>query len=181
MSARSRVLLSLAVLTFAASATAVTAADDPCAGFKWNVTAERAVFSQKPHTAAAGRDATSAPAIKPQTLYELSLSPQDGVKFAVLPDKKRLPDGAFAGLAHFRVTTPGAYRVSLDQASWVDIVSRQQVLKSTDFTGVHDCSAPRKIVQYNLTPEEDLVLQFSAATKDRIRVALTPVAAAPAQ
>jgi hypothetical protein len=157
--------------------TAAVAADDPCAGFKWNVTEERAVFSQKAQATAAGRDAASAPAMKTKTLYELSLAPQDGVKFALPPGKKGLPDGAFAGLVHFRVPITGAYRISLDQGFWIDIVSHQALIDSTDFAGAHDCKAPRKIVQYNLPGNEDLVLQLSGAAKDKVLVAVTPSAA----
>jgi hypothetical protein len=160
--------------------TAAVAADDQCAGFKWNVTEERAVFSQKAQSTAAGHDAASAPAMKTKTLYELSLSPQDGVKFVVPPGKKGLPDGAFAGLVHFRVPTTGAYRVSLDQGFWIDVVSHQALIESTDFTGAHGCEAPRKIVQYNLPAGEDLVLQLSGAAKDKVRVSVTPAAPAPA-
>ena len=180
MSLRTLAWLTVSMLTLSGT-TAAVAADDPCAAFKWNVTEERAVFSQKAQPTAAGRDAASAPAMKTKTLYELSLSPQEGVKFVVPPGKKGLPDGAFAGLVHFRVPTAGAYRVSLDQGFWIDIVSRQALIDSTDFTGAHDCKAPRKIVQYNLPANEDLVLQFSGAAKDTVRVAVTPAAAsAPA-
>ena len=181
MSLRSKALpwLTLSMLAVG-STTAALAADDPCAGYKWNVTEERAVFSQKPQSTAAGHDAASAPAMKTKTLYELSLSAQDGVKFVVPPGKKGLSDGAYAGLVHFRVPTAGAYRVSLDQGFWIDIVSHQALIDSTDFTGAHDCKAPRKIVQYNLPAGEDLVLQFSGAAKDKVLVAVTPAAAAPA-
>jgi hypothetical protein len=153
------------------------ASDDPCAAFKWNVTEERAAFAQKPQSAAAGRDAPSAPTMKTKTLYELALAPQDSVKFVVSPGKKALPDGAFAGVVHFRVPTAGAYRVSLNQGFWIDVVGHQQLIESTDFTGAHDCSAPRKIVQYNLPAGEDLVLQLSGAAKDHVLVAVTPAAA----
>jgi hypothetical protein len=161
-------------------ATVGVAADDPCAGFKWNVTEERAVFSQKPQATPAGHDAQTAPAMKTKTLYELALSPQDGVTFVVPPGKKGLPDGAFAGLVHFRVPTAGAYRVSLDQGFWIDIVSHQALVESTDFAGAHDCKAPRKIVQYNLPAGEDLVLQLSGAAKDKVLVAVTSAAASAA-
>lgn len=181
MSLRSRALpwLILSMLALGGADWA-TGADDPCAGYKWNVTQERAVFSQKAHPGTAGHDAASAPALKTKTLYDLSLSPQESVKFIVPPGKKSLPDGAFAGLVHFRVPTGGAYRVALDQGFWIDIVSHQALIESTDFTGAHDCTAPRKIVQYNLPAGEDLVLQFSAATKDHVRVAVTPAPAASA-
>jgi len=172
--------LIVGTLTVAGGITNAVAADDPCAGFKWNVTEERAVFSQKAEATPAGRDTTSAPAMQTKKLYDLALSPQSDVKFAVPPGKKGLPDGAYAGLIHFRVPTAGAYRVSMDQGFWIDIVSHQALLDSTDFTGAHDCSAPRKIVQYNLPANEDLVLQFSAAAKDHVRVAVTPAAASSA-
>jgi hypothetical protein len=149
------------------------AADDPCAAFKWNVTEERAVFSQKAQSASAGHDALSAPAMKTKTLYQLALAPQNSVNFVVKPGKKGLSDGSFAGVMHFRVPTTGAYRVALDQGLWVDVVSHQALVESTDFTGAHDCSAPRKIVQYNLPAGEDLVLQLSGAAKDQVRVAIT--------
>jgi hypothetical protein len=155
------------------------AADDPCSAFKWNVTEERAVFAQKPQSAVAGRDASSAPVVKTKTLYDLALAPQDSVKFVVPPGKKALPDGAFAGVLLFRVPSAGAYRVSLiNQGFWVDVVGHQQLIDSTDFTGAHDCSAPRKIVQYDLPAGEDLVLQLSGAAKDHVLVAVTPAAAA---
>jgi hypothetical protein len=178
MNLRTRALPWLTTFTLAVgAATAAVAADDPCAAYKWNVTEERAVFSQKPQSEAAGHDAASAPAMKTKTLYQLSLSPQNGVKFVVPPGKKELPDGAFAGLVHFRVPTTGPYRISLDHGFWIDVVSHQALIESTDFTGAHDCAAPRKIVQYNLPAGEDLVLQFSGATQDKVRVAITPAAA----
>jgi hypothetical protein len=116
--------------------------------------------------------------VKTNTLYDLALAPQDSVKFVLAPGKKALPDGAFAGVLHFRVPSAGAYRVSLNQGMWVDVIGHQQLIESTDFTGAHDCSAPRKIVQYNLPAGEDLVLQLSGAAKDHVLVAVTPAAPA---
>ena len=184
MSLRSRALpwLTISLLTLGGAGWTATAAaaDDPCAAFKWNVTEERALFSQKAQSAAAGHDAASAPAVKTKTLYDLSLSPQEGVKFILPPGKKGLPDGAFAGLVHLRVPTTGAYRVALDQGFWIDVVGHRALIESTDFTGAHDCTAPRKIVQYNLPAGEDLVLQLSGSTKNHVRVAVTPAPAASA-
>ena len=169
----------LAVLLLG-SVTGATAADDPCASFKWNVTQERALFTKAPERVAAGHDAPSAPTVKVATLYELSLSPQDGVKFALPPGKRGLPDGAFAGLVHFKVPATGAYRVSLDQAFWIDVVGDNKLVASTDFGGSQGCNAPHKIVQYTLPAGEDLVLQLSGSTQERVRVTVTPVPAAPA-
>src|ERR1700741_2812345 len=99
---RSSVLSWLTVVMLA-GATVATAADDPCSGFKWDVTQEHALFTKAPESVTAGRDRASAPVMKASQLYELTLSPQDGVKFVLPPGKKGLPDGAFAGLVHFQV------------------------------------------------------------------------------
>ncbi len=176
MSLRLRALPGLAALMLS-GATIAMAADDPCAGFRWNVTAERALFAKAAQALSAGHDTASAPLMKAETLYELSLTPQDGVKFAARPGKKALTDGAFAGLVHFKVPAAGTYRVSLDQAFWIDVVGHDELIASTDFTGASGCNAPHKIVQYTLPAGEDLLLQLSGAPKDRVRVTVT---AAPA-
>ena len=88
--------------------------------------------------------------MKVERLYELALSPQDGVKFVRPPGKKGLADGAFAGLVHFKVPATGSYRVSLSEAFWIDVVSHDELVSSTDFTGAQGCSA--KIWVRQLTP-----------------------------
>ncbi|HEY0340764.1 MAG TPA: hypothetical protein VGC34_08170, partial [Steroidobacteraceae bacterium] len=175
MTLRSRALPWLTVLLLS-GATAATAADDPpCTSAKWDVSQEHALFLKSPESIAAGHDIGSAPAMKARQLYELTLAPQDGVKFILPPAKKGLSDGAFAGLMHFQVPVAGPYRVSLDQGLWIDVVSNQKFVESTDFGGVSGCNAPRKIVIYNLPAGQDLVLQLSGAAKDHARVTLTPV------
>jgi hypothetical protein len=173
MTLRSRALPWLTVLMLS-GATVAAAADDPCTGSKWDVTQEHALFSKPPEALTIGHDLASAPVMKAQKLYELTLSPQEGVKFILPPSKKALPDGAYAGLIHLQVPAAGAYRVSLDQGFWIDIVGNQKFVESTDFTGLSGCNAPRKIVVFNLPAGEDLVLQVSGAAKDHIRVTLTP-------
>jgi hypothetical protein len=158
--------------------TVAAAADDPCTASKWDVTQEHALFTKPPESVAAGHDIASAPVMKSQQLYELTLSPQDGVKFILPPAKKGLPDGAFAGLVHLQVPAAGAYRVSLDQGFWIDVIGNQKLIESTDFTGVSGCNAPRKLVLFNLPAGADLVLQLSGAAKDHVRVTLTPAPAA---
>jgi hypothetical protein len=79
---------------------------------------------------------------------------------------------------HLQVPAAGPYRVSLDQGFWIDVVSNQKYIESTDFGGISGCNAPRKVVIFNLPAGQDLVLQLSGAAKDRVRVTLTPVPAA---
>jgi hypothetical protein len=174
MTLRSRTLPWLSVLLLGGGATAAMAADDSCTGFKWNITQEHALFTQAPQAATAGHDLASAPNMKAQQLYELTLAPQNTVTFVVPPGKKSLADGAFAGLAHLKVPAAGSYRISLDAGFWIDVVGNQKLIESTDFGGMHGCDAPRKVVIFNLPAGDDLVLQISQAVKDHVRVTLTP-------
>jgi hypothetical protein len=177
MTLRSRAL-SWLTMWILSCATVAVAADDPCTGSKWDLKQERALFVGPAETITAGHDAASAPAMKTGKLYELSLAPQDSVKFVSPPGKKALPDGAFAGLVHLQVPAAGSYRISLDAGFWIDVVSHNAVIESTDFTGMSGCNAPRKIVLFNLPASDDLVLQLSGVPKDRVRVTLTPAPAA---
>jgi hypothetical protein len=180
MTLRSKALPWPAVVTsllLLSGSTLAAAADDPCTGGKWDVTQEHALFSKAPDSIPAGHDLASAPVMKAQKMYELALTPQSGVTFILPPAKKMLADGAFAGLVHMQVPTAGAYRVSLDQGFWIDVVGDQKLIESTDFGGVPGCTAPRKVVIFNL-PAGDVVLQLSGATKDHVRVTLTPAPAA---
>jgi hypothetical protein len=174
MSFRSRALSWLPVLILSGSATVAWAADDACTGFKWNITQEHALFTKAPEAVTAGHDLASAPTMKAQQLYELTLAPQDTVKFVAPPGKKSLADGAFAGVVHLKVPAAGSYRISLDAGFWIDVVSHQKLIDSTDFGGMHGCDAPRKVVIFNLPAGDDLVLQISQAAKDHVRVTLTP-------
>jgi hypothetical protein len=174
---RTRALPWLTVLLLSGATVATAADDPPCTSAKWDVTQEHALFMKAPESVVAGHDLGSAPMMKAQQLYELALTPQDGVKFILPPAKKGLPDGAFAGLVHLQVPAAGSYRVSLDQGFWIDVVGNQKFFESTDFGGVSGCNAPRKIVVYNLPAGQELVLQLSGAAKDHVRVTLTPVPA----
>jgi len=154
------------------------AAEDPCAGFRWDMGRERRLFATQAQAVAAGRDEGSAPLLLPERLYELSLAPLDQVSFAAQPGRKMPAESASAGLARVRLAAAGDYRISLDQGYWVDVVAGGRPIASKDFQGLRDCRAPHKIVLYSLPAGQDLVLQFSGAGSSRIRLAVVPAEAA---
>ncbi len=163
--------LLIAVLSGAAAAPA--AAADPCSGFKWDVGKEHALFLGSAMTLTAGRDVASAPAISADRLYEFELIPQEQVAFALPPGKTMLTDGAYAGLATFKVDSPGAYRVSVDVPFWIDVVADGKLVATKDFRGQPSCDSPHKIVEYELTASRPLVLQVSGSTKAGVRLTMT--------
>jgi hypothetical protein len=153
------------------------AADDPCSGFGWKVTHERGLFAGKPKSEKAGADLSGAPAIAPEHLYELLLTSQDQVHFSVPPGKKPKGEGAYAGLVRLKVSKAGLYRISVDQPFWIDVVSGAELVRSNDFQGAAGCSAPHKIVLFDLPAAQDLVLQVSGLPSAKARLTVT---AAPA-
>jgi hypothetical protein len=160
-------------VAFAACASAARA-DDACMDFKWDVSKERALFAAPPTMMQAGADAKSAPIVLPNHLYQLTLAPQNAVKFSVREGKKN-DDNAHAGLAILRINTEGSYRVSVDLPVWIDVVTQDAVLTPTDYQGQHECSAPRKIVQFELKGTKPFLLQFSGAQVGQLLVSITPV------
>ena len=144
---------------------------DPCAGFSWNVTRERALFREAPQKLAAGASAADAPALSPGRLYELTLVPHSQVRFAAPPGRSGATEG-HAGLVTLSLASAGLYRVALDQPFWVDVVARGTPIPSRDFQGRHGCRAPHKIVEFELPAATPLTLQFSAGEAATLRVAV---------
>ncbi|HTY94254.1 MAG TPA: hypothetical protein VMC02_10225 [Steroidobacteraceae bacterium] len=147
-------------------------AADPCDGFTWNVTHERAVFATPAVAVTAAAAAGAAPVLEVDRLYDISLTPQEKVGFVLAPAKKALADGAFAGLVTLHIPTAGKYRVSMSEGFWIDVIADGKFAPTDDFTGLRECRAPRKIVQYPL-PAGDLVLQFSNTNSAAVRVTVT--------
>ena len=149
-------------------------ADDACVDFKWDVSKERALFAETPAKVTAGRDPRSAPGVVPNRLYLLGLMAQDTVAFSANPAKEAASTPAYAGLATLKAPAAGSYRVAVDQPLWIDVVADGALVQPKDFQGQRGCSAPRKIVEFDLVGGQPVVLQFSNAVKDRILLTVTP-------
>ena len=150
----------------------VALAAGTCAGFKWDVRHEQALFATRPQDRQAGGAAASAPVISLDKLYRLQLAPQDRVAFAVPPGRKAHRDGAYAGLVRLHIAAAGLYRIALNQPFWVDVVAKGMLVASSDFTGARGCSAPHKIVLYRLATG-DLLLQVSGWPAPQAELAVT--------
>jgi hypothetical protein len=151
---------------------------DGCSHFSWDVSHELQVMKQTaaPVTAAT-KPGAQAPLVKIDKLYELKLSPQSTVTYSAKPAKPTLNDSAQGGLVRFHVDKAGLYRVSITSGHWIDVVDGEQLVKSKDFSGSHECARPHKIVEFELPANKDLVLQFSGSPDSSVTTAITPVAA----
>ena len=158
-------------------AAAPAPADDACTDFKWDVSKERALFAGTPAVLPAGKDPKSAPVVVPNRLYTLRLVDQDKVAFSAPPAKKMQGPGVYGGLATLKIPAPGSYRVAVDLPFWIDVVSSGTKVAAEDFQGQHGCSAPHKIVAFNLIGAQPFILQFSNATNENVLLTITPVLA----
>jgi hypothetical protein len=150
---------------------------DGCSHFSWDVSHELQVMKQAAASVtAATKPGTRAPLVQIDKLYELQLSPQSGVTYAVKPGKPTTSDSARGGLVRFHTGKGGLYRVSLASGHWIDVVDGEQLVKSKDFSGSHDCARLHKVVEFELPGDKDLVLQFSGSTDASVTAAITPVA-----
>jgi hypothetical protein len=147
-------------------------AEDPCAGFTWNVSRERTLFAGRPESVKSGVEPASAPLLSTDHLYDLELAPQAQIHYPVAP-AKAASDGAFGGLARLRVVAPGLYRVSLDEPFWVDVESGGQVIKAADHQGRHGCNSPHKVVQFSLPAKQDLTIELSGTYGAHARITIT--------
>ncbi len=133
---------------------------------------ERELFATKPTALTAASAAGALPTLNIDKLYDISLTPQSSVSFAMAPAKKTLADGAFAGMVTLHIPSAGKYRVSMSDGFWIDVIADGKFAPTDDFTGAHECHAPRKIVQYSL-PAGNLTLQFSNTNSATVRVTVT--------
>lgn len=144
--------------------------------FVWDVSHELAVMKQTPQAVmAAVKSGPDAPLLQVDKLYDLKLSGQSGVTYAVKPAKPTLNDSIQGGVARFRLDKAGTYRISITTGHWIDVVDGSQVIKSRDFTGARGCARPRKIVEYDLPAGKDLTLQLSGSSDASVLLTITPV------
>jgi hypothetical protein len=170
--------LSVLAIVLASSWDTGSATDeDLCMAFTQDVSHELAVMKQTPQeVTAAAKPAPGVPRIDPEKLYGLTLAAQSGVTLVANPGRTALVEGSYAGLVKFRVSKAGRYHVSISSSHWIDIIDGTQLLKARAFQGHRRCWRPRKIVQYELPADKELVLQLSGSTESRVIVAITAVA-----
>jgi hypothetical protein len=167
------VSLALLILCLALGPPGLARADDGCGAFTWDVSHEHALFASTAARVSAGATPTAAPALQTDSLFQVQLLDAGRVSFAVPPGKAPPPDGQHAGILRLSIGAAGRYRVSLDQAAWIDVIVDGAALRSRDFQGRSGCDAPHKVVEFDLPANAALILQLSGARTAELRIAVT--------
>ena len=109
----------------------------------------------------------------------MTVAPDDGLMEAANRKANEI-DPALVDYVEFYLLNyfkPGQYRVSADVALWIDVVANGKVIPSVDFGSAHDCSAPRKVVVYDLPATQALTVQLSGSSAAQAHITLTPATA----
>src|SRR5271170_5078621 len=136
------------------------AAAGSCDSYTWDVSRERALFATIPTVVVASTEMKGAPRIRGGQLYELHLSPLPQI--GILPGDASRPV-KYAGLASVEIATSGTYHVALDNDAWVGTVSGIAANIPRGFEGAVGCTAPRKLVDFELSAGKIYTVQISAS------------------
>lgn len=147
---------------------------DGCSQFTWDVTHELTLMRLPATSVVAARsDELTVPVIEVDKLYDVKLSAQSDIRYAVKPAKPTLNDSAQGGILRFHTAKSGLYRISITSGHWIDIVDAGQLIRSKDFQGSRGCERPHKIVAYELLADRDLLLQLSGGTPGVVTLAVS--------
>jgi hypothetical protein len=104
----------------------------------------------------------------------LALVPSADAHLPMAPERAPKSADSFAGLVHFAgAAKPGAYKLTLSDAAWADIIQDGKFVKSIAFTGATGCTGVRKSVKFELSAAP-FVVQISGAANESIAFVLTP-------
>jgi hypothetical protein len=156
--------LSARLLLAALALAAAVPARADCEHFKWSVADERTWFA-------------SAAPLPPETGeaklgagYAVALSKD--VKLPVAPERAPA-QGSYGAVLNVPQLDAGPYQVTVSAEAWIDVVQNGARVKSSAFSGQHDCQEVRKSVRFPLAAGP-ATLEISNAKADHIMVAISP-------
>jgi hypothetical protein len=144
-------------------------AEEPsgCAAFKWDIAQDQAALA-----APGGAAVEDGGVLRAGSAVTIHLAPTDKIHFPLPPERAPRPEthGAVVELA---APAPGAYRISLSEGAWIDVIEDGALLKPLAFSGAKDCPHVRKILKYQLAGKKT-VLQVSNAAAADISLVVLP-------
>jgi hypothetical protein len=174
-------ILSLSCTTCIAAAPAAEPpaqhTEEGCDSFTWNLARELAAMKSPATLLAASADKR----VNPVRLEEgrhvaVTLLPQNSVTFAAPPGRQRKSENPTAGLLFFKSGRAGRYRISLSSRHWIDVLDGGRPIESVTHEGRSGCELLRKVVEFELPANRDLVVQLSGDVAATADVVVTAVA-----
>ena len=120
-----------------------------CDHFKWSVEHARQAFAAPERLASVGGVAL------PGKGYAVTLT--QGLDLPRKPERDPKP-GSYAAVIETPKLEAGLYQITLSQEAWIEVAQGGKVVKSSDFSGQHDCPDVRKSVRFPLRAESAQVV-----------------------
>jgi hypothetical protein len=142
---------------------------------------EKLVCATKPsHMAALRRVSTQARPVPARTRVSVQLAPDRTV---LLPgnsgdlerERAQSHGATFAGIVRLYAARPGTYRIGVDRAAWLDVVTASgQVIDPAPAEGVFECDGAQKVLVYHLPATGTYWLQIALSPRREILLTVIP-------
>ncbi|MBS1136205.1 MAG: hypothetical protein H6R11_159 [Proteobacteria bacterium] len=135
-------------------------------------------WSTEARAAKAGTAAAAAPAIDPGRKYHISLASDAELTLRISPQRAMNPPAGFGGYVALQAGLAGAYRVSLDERAWIELVAeptgRAAVVTHSDKR--LRCAGIVKNLSFELAAGTRYWVQLSGAGRDTLDLMVSPPA-----
>ena len=135
-----------------------------CDGFKWSVAKEREAFAAPIPLPSVSGSAELGKGYAVTLTKDLSLP--------VKPERDPKP-GTYAAVVEAPKLAAGTYQVTISQDGWIDVSQDGKSVKSSAFSGQHDCPAIRKSVRFPLAAGA-ATIEISNAQGESLNLAVEP-------
>ena len=174
-------IIPLLLLTSLAGTAAGQAAPGGCSAYTASLQKEFAAIASSPIPVSAAGTAATAPALARGRAADVRLVRQRDTTFAHPPERQRGGPDSYAGIVSLGVLPAGRWRISMNQALWVDLVAGGKLLASPDFEMQGQCPQIVKSVVFEQAVAGVTLLQISGGDVPAVRVVVTEASAPTAR
>lgn len=170
--------MTLIATSQAANAQAPSTDEAGCDALPPALAREGADWRQPARALRAGAGVRLAPVVTARERVSLTLLPAADADLAVEPRRDGGMTGGYAGFVAFRTGAAGAYRVSLDDRAWIEVVtadsSRPSVVTQSDKR--MRCFGVGKNLAFELAADTLYAIQVSGASRPGVGLMVSPPA-----
>jgi hypothetical protein len=142
---------------------------------------EKLLCATKPsHMTALRRVSTQARPVPARERVILQLAPDRTVMLPgdsddLARERARSRGATFAGVVQLHAARPGTYRIGVDRAAWLDVVTASgQVIDPAQEEGEFDCDGAQKVIVYQLPATGTYWLQIALSPRREILLTVIP-------
>lgn len=168
-----RFLGSVLLFALILASPAFSQSPDACGQFAWPITQEQKLFNA---TGLAQLHSGETLKLSSASAAAVRLKKMSDVQLSRAPERMPKNPDAFAGMIEIdSIEKPGLYQLTASEEAWIDVIQNDTFVKSAGHSGKRGCPEVRKSIRFMLV-KGPVIVQFSGADADTIKLALLPVA-----